>query len=81
MAIFIKHNFTKNYALCPNCNQHNDRDINAALNIRDKGIKDMSGCGIQSLNKQKLGEAFSATNGVKSVSKKSQRNKKPSTLC
>ena len=32
---------------CPNCKQHNNRDLNAALNIRDKGLKDLSGCGIQ----------------------------------
>lgn len=42
---------------CPNCKQHNNRDLNAALNIRDKGIKDLSGCGIQSDIKQKLLEA------------------------
>ena len=39
---------------CPNCKQHNNRDLNASLNIRDKGIKDLSGCGIQSDIKQKL---------------------------
>lgn len=39
---------------CPSCKQHNNRDLNAALNIRDKGIKDLSGCGIQSDIKQKL---------------------------
>jgi putative transposase len=39
---------------CPNCKQHNNRDLNASLNIRDKGVKDLSGCGIQSDIKQKL---------------------------
>jgi putative transposase len=39
---------------CPNCKQHNNRDLNAALNIRDKGVKDLSGCGMQSDIKQKL---------------------------
>lgn len=39
--------------------QHNDRDENAALNIRDKGVKDLdiSGFGMQSDTKQKLAEA------------------------
>jgi putative transposase len=75
---------------CPNCQQHNDRDINAACNIRDQGIKNLSiakaidgtsGCGMQSDDKQKLGEAFSSADGSVSVSKKSRRNEKPSTLC
>jgi len=68
---------------CPNCLQHNDRDKNAALNIRDKGIKDLnlSGCGIQSDIKQKLGEAFSSANRIKLVSKKSHRNEIPIALC
>ena len=44
---------------CPSCKQHNDRDENAALNIRDKGIKDLNLCGIGMLShiKQKLAEA------------------------
>jgi len=47
--------------VCPNCNQHNDRDHNASLNIRDKGMKDLSVYGIYSDIKQKLVEqsAFS----------------------
>ena len=46
---------------CPNCKQHNDRDENAACNIRDKGLKDLSVYGIYSDIKQKLVEqsAFS----------------------
>lgn len=46
---------------CPNCKQHNDRDWNAACNIRDKGLKDLSVYGIYSDIKQKLVEqsAFS----------------------
>jgi hypothetical protein len=66
---------------CPNCHQHHDRDVNAAKNIKEKGMKDMSGCGIQSLSKQKLDEAFSSTKGIKSQGKKSRRSKKPSALC
>ena len=61
---------------CPNCKQHNDRDVNAAKNIRDKGLadlKDLSGCGIQSDVKQKLVKA--------PRSKMGRRNKKPSALC
>ena len=44
---------------CPSCKQHNDRDENAALNIRGKGIKDLNLCGIGMLShiKQKLAEA------------------------
>ena len=38
---------------CPKCNKYHDRDVNAALNILDKGLKDMSGCGMQSDFKQK----------------------------
>jgi putative transposase len=26
---------------CPKCNRHHDRDLNAALNIKDKGLKDL----------------------------------------
>jgi len=52
---------------CPNCHQHNDRDENAALNIRDKGIKDLdiSGFGMQSDTKQKRGEAPAIAGSLK----------------
>ena len=52
---------------CPNCQQHNDRDENAALNIRDKGIKDLdiSGFGMQSDTKQKRGEAPAIAGSLK----------------
>ena len=52
---------------CSNCKQHNDRDKNAALNIRDKGIKDLgiSGCGMQSDTKQKLVEQFALADVLK----------------
>lgn len=58
---------------CPSCNQINDRDINASLNIRDKGIKDMCGSGILSHSKQKLIEAPTLKSG--------HRNQKPSASC
>jgi len=56
--------------MCPSCDQINDRDLNAAKNIRDQGLKDLenlknlaretspSGCDVQSDVKQKLGEAL-----------------------
>jgi putative transposase len=52
---------------CPNCLQHNDRDENAALNIRDKGVKDLdiSGFGMQSDTKQKCGEAPAVAGSLK----------------
>lgn len=60
---------------CPNCKHHNDRDLNAAKNIRDKGLKDLivsndqiSGSGIESDIKQKLVKAPSSKSG--------RRNKK-----
>lgn len=60
---------------CPKCKQHNDRDENAALNIRDKGVKDLNLCGIGMLShsKQKLVEAPTLKLG--------RRSKKPSALC
>jgi putative transposase len=49
---------------CLNCKQQNDRDLNAAKNIRNQGCNDLklegaslpSGCGMQSDVKEKLGE-------------------------
>lgn len=49
---------------CPNCKQHNNRDLNAAMNIRDKGLKDLSGCGTQSDIKQKLAEASASAESL-----------------
>ena len=40
---------------CPKCNQHHDRDLNAALNIRDKGLKDLGLWNV--IPYQKLSEA------------------------
>lgn len=56
---------------CPNCHKQNDRDINAALNIRDKGIKDLnlSGCGMQSDIKTKTCGAVAEGNVMKQETK------------
>lgn len=67
---------------CSSCHLDNDRDLNATLNIRDKGITDLnlSGFGMKSDTKQKFVEAFfSANNFV--IDKKSQRNKKSTASC
>jgi len=45
---------------CGSCEQSNDRDINAAKNIRDKGIKKLSESGIAiKLQEKEAGHAFS----------------------
>jgi putative transposase len=56
---------------CPNCKQHNNRDYNAALNIRDKGIEDLSGIGTISDIKQKLDEALTSGSSKQAVKVKS----------
>ena len=33
---------------CPNCKSHNDRDLNASLNIRDKGLLDLKNLNVKS---------------------------------
>ena len=43
--------------VCPNCGSVIDRDYNAALNIRDEGMRILSGGGSPSDGKQKRAEA------------------------
>ena len=45
--------------VCPSCSSELDRDVNAAENILEQGLKIHSGCGMQSELKQKREEAFS----------------------
>ena len=42
---------------CPNCGSVIDRDYNAAMNIRDEGMRILSGGGSPSDVKQKRAEA------------------------
>jgi len=63
--------------ICPKCKSVLDRDINAAKNIRDKGLSDLknlSVCRMQSDIKQKSVEAFSSVS--KKKLKKQEKSKK-----
>jgi putative transposase len=51
---------------CPNCQQHNNRDLNASLNIKGKGMKDLGLWNI--VPHQKLGEA-----SCKNASRRTQK--------
>lgn len=42
---------------CTACNKTHDRDVNASINIKNQGLKIMSGLGTKSDNKQKQAEA------------------------
>jgi len=50
---------------CPSCNTKHDRDINASINIRNQGLKILSGLGTKSDIKQKQVEAFSLEESTK----------------
>ena len=60
---------------CPCRIKHHDRDANAAMNIRDKGLKDLedmksvSGCGMQSDLKQKRVKASTSGKSRKALAK------------
>jgi putative transposase len=50
---------------CLNCKKVNDRDLNAAKNILEKGLKDLSELGTNSDIKEKLAERLSLDNAMK----------------
>jgi putative transposase len=49
---------------CPACNEHHDRDVNAAKNILQQGLKVLSGSGAESDIKQKPEEASAAAESM-----------------
>lgn len=58
---WINQNLTLNIRkwICPICNEHHDRDLNASKNILKQGMNILSGSGIDSDIKQKQEESFS----------------------
>jgi len=68
---------------CPSCHATNDRDLNAAFNIRDMGLIELkqielaqkSGSGIKSDSKQKLGEALPKLAGQRTKKLPSKKRK------
>lgn len=61
---------------CEQCNTKHDRDVNAAINILNKGLKDIeSGSGIELDVKQKLGEALLKVKKPKALKRGKSKNR------
>ena len=66
--------------VCAGCGREIDRDFNASENIRDEGIRILSGCGTQSDGKQKGGEALCPKDKSRSRRKFCVKHRSPSAL-